>query len=130
MNKKSFCILLFIFLSVANFAANTVTSVEKVTEAVTVGENVDYHITGTEPFGDAGSVNFVDKRHAVVIFDNLRPSVVKQKMANIKVDGVNATLSSVQLRIYGHGTIVYPYAASMAPLTVYDKDNYEGDSYS
>ena len=58
-------------------AKNTVTKIEQVAEAVTLTEDVDYVVTGTDPFTTTGSIDIANTAHAVVIFENIRPSNVK-----------------------------------------------------
>ena len=58
----------------AALAANTVTAVDKVTSDVIIAEDIDYHITDSNPFSVTGSINITAVDHAVVIFDNVKPS--------------------------------------------------------
>ena len=60
-------------------AANQKKSVTQVTEEVELTDNVDYQITSTTPFADDGLVNIVNTDHAVLIFTQVKPSVVKSK---------------------------------------------------
>ena len=112
-------------------AANTVTSVSKVTEAVTLSEDVDYVITSDTPFEGEGSVNITNTDHAVLILKQIRPSVtIKTWLANhVYIKGqqaVNGT--NCQVKMYAHGTIIMPYASDIKPLTVYSEQNFSGTS--
>lgn len=128
--KSIYSLLLLLIVSIPMFSANGVLSVDQVTSAVTLTDDVDYHITGTEPFGVAGSVNIVNTDHAVVVFDNMRPSEVKKILSSIKINGVSANINNSQVRIYGHGSVVYPYASGLKALTVYSKSEFGGDAFS
>ena len=54
--KKVFLLLMLCF-SLSMMAANKKTTVSKVSELVTLTEDVDYQITSTTPFTDEGLVN-------------------------------------------------------------------------
>ncbi|MCR5180843.1 MAG: hypothetical protein K6C30_06465 [Bacteroidaceae bacterium] len=118
------------------WASNTTTTVAQVTEAVELSSDVDYHITSTTPFTTTGSLNITNREHAVVIFDNLRPSNAKKQLGYIQIDGVAAESGkNCQLRMYDRGTILFPYGAegvgttSFHPLVVYDEKGCAGNSY-
>ncbi len=129
--KKLFLSLLALGLSVGSWAENTTTTVEQVTESVDVSGQVDYVITSTEPFSAAGSVNFADTEHAVVIFKYIKPSkVISDYLSNVYVGGETAVVDvNCQVRLYGPGAIVYPYGSDFKPLTCYTEEDYAGDSY-
>ena len=111
------------------WSKNDITSVVQVSEAVTLNTDVDYHITGSEPFTSTGSIDIVNTEHAVVIMDALRPSLAQAYLAYIKINGADAVNgSNCQLRLYNKGAILLPYASSIRPLTVYDERNFEGNS--
>lgn len=128
MKRFTFAILMLTtLLPIA--AANQVTTVEQVTGTITLSEDVDYHITSTEPFATTGSIDITNTEHAVVIIDNLRPSKALTYLSFIKINGEAArNNSNCQLRIYNNGTIIYPYPNTIKMLTAYTENNYGGDS--
>ena len=127
--KQLTCTLLLAFGLAAN-AANTVTKVGQVTGEVTLSENVDYVIQGTTPFADGAKVNITNTDHAVLIIQSIRPShVLSQKLldGHVFVNGEQAVNGeNCQVRMYAHGSIVFPYAKDIKPLTVYSEQNYGG----
>lgn len=127
--KQLTCTLLLAFGLAAN-AANTVTKVGQVTGEVTLSENVDYVIQGTTPFADGAKVNITNTDHAVLIIQSIRPShVLNQKLldGHVFVNGEQAVNGeNCQVRMYAHGSIVFPYAKDIKPLTVYSEQNYGG----
>ncbi len=127
--KQLTCTLLLAFGLAAN-AANTVTKVGQVTGEVTLNENVDYVIQGTTPFADGAKVNITNTDHAVLIIQSIRPShVLNQKLldGHVFVNGEQAVNGeNCQVRMYAHGSIVFPYAKDIKPLTVYSEQNYGG----
>jgi len=111
------------------FADNTATTVSQVTSAITLSDDVDYHITSTEPFTTTGSINITNTDHAVVIIDALRPSLAKSWLGYITINGKAAKSgSNCQLKIYNRGTLILPYGDSTQPLTVYSEKNFQGES--
>ena len=112
-------------------AANTKQTVAQVTDAVSLTADVDYHITGTEPFTTTGSIDIVNTDHAVVIFDALRPSKAKSFLSHITINGAAAKDgTNCQLKLYDRGAIVLPYGgSSFRPLTIFDQPDFEGESY-
>lgn len=127
--KQLTCALLLAFGLAAN-AANTVTKVGQVTGEVTLSENVDYVIQGTTPFADGAKVNITNTDHAVLIIQSIRPShVLNQKLldGHVFINGEQAVNGeNCQVRMYAHGSIVFPYAKDIKPLTVYSEQNYGG----
>lgn len=110
------------------WAANTVTTVGQVTEAVTLSDEVDYHITSTTPFAVTGSIEIANEK-AVVIFDNLKPSQSLVWLPYITIKGKKPTNGSdCQVRIYNRGAMILPYGESVKALTVYSEKNFAGDS--
>ena len=116
-------------------AANTSTTVEQVTDAVELTTDVDYHITSTTPFGTTGTINIINTDHAVIIFDNLKPSLALKQLGRISINGAKAVNEkNVQLRIYDRGAILFPYAKESSgssgfhPLVVYDEKNCQGNA--
>ena len=117
-------------------ADNTSTTVEQVTSAITLADNVDYHITSTTPFGAEGSIDITNLDHAVIIFDNLKPSLALKQLSHITINGAKATSEkNCQVRIYDRGAILFPYGkegtsyTAFHPLVVFDEKNCEGNSY-
>lgn len=124
--------LLWSALSVL-WAANTTTSVTQVTSEVTVSDNVDYVITSTTPFTGSGKVDITNTEHAVVIIENIKPSlVIKNWLKNrVYVNGAQAVNgNNCQVKMYAQGAIILPYASNFQPLTVYSEQNYGGTSCS
>lgn len=110
-------------------AANKVTTVEQVTGTVTLTDDVDYHITSTEPFATTGSIDITNTEHAVVIIDNLRPSKTLSYLPFIKINGEEAKNgTNCQVKVHGVGTIIMPYARNFRPLTTYTGADFDGDS--
>ena len=111
-------------------AANTKQTIGQVTDAVTLTADVDFIITGTEPFATAGSVDIVNTEHAVVIFRDIKPSVViKDFLANVYINGEQAQSDvNCQVKMYAQGAIVFPYGSDFKPLTVFSEPNFGGES--
>lgn len=137
MRRSLSCIILTLTALLPAWAGNTTTSVEQVTEAVTLSEDVDYHITSTTPFGDNGSIDITNLDHAVIIFDNLKPSLALKRLSKITINGAKAVSEkNCQVRIYDRGAILFPYGKEASttsgfhPLTVYDEKNCQGNSCS
>lgn len=132
MSKKSLTFIAALFTSIVSWAGNTITNVTQVTEGVTLTDDVDYVITSTDPFTTAGSVDIVNTEHAVLIFQNIKPSVViKSYLKNVFISGkVAKNGTNCQVKMYAQGAIVMPYASSIRPLTVYSEQNFEGSNYN
>lgn len=129
MMKRLTLLCLMWMALIPMWAANTVTTVGQVTTAVTLSDDVDYHITSTTPFSEDGSIDIANTEHAVVIIDNVRPSQVQTLLRKIKINGVQASLNvNCQLKIYNNGTLILPYGTNTKPLTVYSEKNFAGDS--
>lgn len=113
-------------------AANSTTTVEQVSSAVTVSQDVDYVITSTTPFATAGSVNITNTDHAVVIIKSVKPSVViKSWLQYVYINGAQAVSgTNCQVKLYDMGTIILPYASDIAPLTCYTGQNFTGTACS
>lgn len=109
-------------------------TVEQVSTAVRLTGQADYHITSTTPFTAEGSIDIENTDHAVVFFDNLRPSEAKTFLKYVRINGANAVAeSNCQLRLYDHGTVLYPYGkenkntTGFHPLTVYTEQYCQGE---
>ena len=111
------------------WADNTITTVEQVSEAVTLSDDVDYHITSATPFTATGSVNITNTEHATVVLDGLYPSLALEQLGYVYINGEPAKNgTNCQVKIYNAGAIIMPYAADIKPLTVYSEKNFEGES--
>lgn len=142
MKIKSLFLALLLTLGLTANAANEKKTVAQVTDAVELTENVDYIITGTDPFATTGSINISNTEHAVIILQNIRPSKVTSAiLSHITINGEpavkgdltssNATKgSNCQVKMYNRGSIIMPYAKDFKPLTVYSEQNFGGDSYN
>ncbi len=116
-------------LSISSFALNKTTTVAQVTATVTLSDNVDYVISGTTPFTEAGLINITNTDHAVVIFQAFRPSKALELLKYITINGLPAVNNeNCQVKMYGPGSIIMPYAKDIKPLTVYSEQNFEGIS--
>lgn len=110
-------------------AGNTTVIVEQVTNAVTLSEDVDYHITSTTPFTTTGSIDITNTEHAVVIIDNIRPSLALRQLGFITINGAKAVNgNNCQVRMYNNGAILLPYPSTLKPLTVYSEEGFQGES--
>lgn len=122
---------LLVGLPTAMTGANSKTTVAKVTDEVTLMTDIDYIITdANEPFGDGGSVNIVSTEHAVVIFRNIKPSlVIKNHLSHILINGEPAKDgTNCQVKMYAQGAIVFPYPKDFRPLTVYSEPDFGGEA--
>lgn len=129
--KRLLGLCIALALSVMTWAANTVTTVGQVTTAVTVSDDIDYVITSDTPFTSTGSVDITNTDHAVVILQNVRPSVAISTWLRsyVKINGATAVNgSNCQVKMYAQGAIIMPYAAGFKPLTVYSEKNFGGTS--
>lgn len=135
MKKALFTLLAALFSWGAQqvLAANTVTTVSQVTESVTVSTDVDYTITSKEPFGTTGIVDITNTDHAVVIIQNIKPSVVIKSWlkGHVLINGAQAVNgTNCQVKMYAQGAIIFPYAKDIKPLTVYSEKEFKGTAVS
>lgn len=130
MKKTLFILAIALSIWSKAFAKNVVTTIEQVTEAVTLSEDVDYTITDAEtPFTATGSINITNTEHAVVILKNIRPSKALSYLGFININGeAAANEENCQVRMYAEGAIIFPYSKDIKPLTVYSGQNFEGES--
>lgn len=129
MKKLLFAMVLAFAFNYATIAKNTTTRIAQVTEAVTLSEDVDYVITGDIPFAVTGSIDITNTEHAVVIFENIRPSDALAYLSFIKINGEEAVNDETcQVKMYAHGSIIMPYGKDIKPLTVYSEQNFGGES--
>ena len=119
-------------IGLAAFAANTTRNVTQVTSGVQLTTDVDYVVSSTTPFTTAGSVDIINTDHAVLILAKVKPSkVLSSWMDYIYINGQKAVDgTNCQVKMYGRGTIILPYASDIRPLTCYTEQNFGGDSYS
>lgn len=131
--KKLLSLVCVLLITVCAMAANTVTKVEMtITNTITASGDIDYVITAATPFSGRGKINITNTNHAVVIFQNIKPSVVISKwLTYIQINGAAArNNSNCQVKMYGAGTIIMPYASTIKPLTCYSGQNFSGTSYT
>lgn len=129
MKKELLTFAAALALTHTAMAGNTITEVEQVAEAVTLTDDVDYVITGNEPFTTTGSIDITNTEHAVVILENIRPSKAIAYLGYIKINGEDAVNEeNCQVKMYASGAIIMPYGKDFKPLTVYSEPNFGGDS--
>ena len=127
---KQISLLLLLCLPLCLMAANKKVTISKVSEPVTLTEDVDYNITSTTPFDEEGLVNIQNTEHAVVILTLVRPSeAISKWLSKIQIDGVKASNNNnCQVKLYNRGCIIMPYSRNYKPLTVFSEQNFEGES--
>ena len=125
-----FILLLMLWIPLCIMAANKKTTVSKVSELVTLTEDMDYQITSTTPFTDEGLVNIENTDHAVVILAQVKPSeAISKWLSKIQIKGVKASNNNnCQVKLYNRGCIIMPYVRNFKPLTIYSEQNFEGES--
>jgi hypothetical protein len=113
-------------------AANKKEIVAQVTERVALTTDVDYMITGEQPFDEAGSIDIQATEHAVVIIKKVKPSdVIASWLNHIYINGAQAVSgTNCQVKMYDRGTIVLPYGKGFQPLTCYTDVDFGGMSCS
>ena len=127
--KRIVFLSLLLLAVLSSLADNTVSTVEQVTNAITLSEDVDFHISSSTPFTTTGSIDITNTDHAVVIFDCLKPSVALKQLGFITINGQKAVNNrNCQVKMYNVGAIIMPYASDIKPLTVFSEDNFEGES--
>ncbi|GAB1414671.1 hypothetical protein MASR2M117_00770 [Paludibacter sp.] len=114
------------------FAVNVKTTVNQVTNAVSITTDVDYIITNDTPFTETGSVDIVNTEHAVVIITKIKPSkVITNWLKYVSINGVKAVDgTNCQVKMYNRGAIIFPYGKDIQPLTCYTEKNFGGTSNS
>ena len=126
MKRRFFFISFFVFcLALSMMAANKKTTVPKVSEPVTLTEDVDYQITSTTPFDDEGLVNIENTEHAVLILTQVKPSdAISKWLDRVQINGVKASNNiNCQVKLYNRGCIIMPYGRNYKPLTVFAEQN-------
>lgn len=132
MKLRTIITATILFVCASAWARNNIKTITRVDESITLTEDVDYVITGAEPFGAMGSVNIENVEHAVVIIKNIRPSKVISSWLNkhIYINGVQAVDgTNCQVRMYNRGAIIFPYSKTIRPLVVFQEKGFQGDSY-
>ena len=110
-------------------SANKVVTVGQVTSDVVIADDVDYHITDNTPFSMTGSINITAVDHAVVVFDNVKPSRLLALLPHVRINGQEAVNNKTcQVKIYNQGAMILPYGSDIRPLTVYSGQNFTGES--
>lgn len=133
MKLKQLTLALLAAVGLMANAANTKTTVAQVTDGVKLTTDVDYIITGDTPFATTGSVDIVNTDHAVLIISSIKPSKVLSGnlLKNVYINGVQAQDGvNCQVKMYSRGTIIFPYASDIQPLTCYTEQNYGGEACS
>ena len=129
MKTKLLTFALALTLGQTAIARNETVKVDQVTASVTLSDDVDYSISSTTPFAVTGSINITNTEHAVIIFENLRPSQALDYLTFITINGEPAVNDQTcQVKMRGSGTIIMPYGANYKPLTVYSEPNFGGES--
>ena len=129
MKLRGFILSACIALGLTAYAGNTVTEVSQVSTEVTLATDVDYVITSTTPFTGSGKVDITNTEHAVLIIQNIRPSIViSSHLKNrVYINGKQAVDGeNCQVKMYAQGAIIMPYGKDFKPLTVYSEKNFGG----
>lgn len=128
MKKKTIFALALMLSALSVKAANSVETVNQVSSAVILNDDVDYHISSADPFADGGSINITNTEHAAIILDNVLPSKAKTMLGKITVNGARAIEGvNCQVRLYMRGALILPYTENKV-LTVYTGENFTGDA--
>lgn len=109
-------------------AANNNKTLVTITNAYELNTATDLHVTAGSN-AVTGSID-ISNPDAVLIFDNIKPSVVIRDYASkITINGAAFNLNNnVLVSIYKQGSIVIPHGKSFNPLTVYTEENFKGKS--
>ena len=109
-------------------AANVLRVLTQVDTAKDISGKYDWTIKDDVPIVEGGSVNFTATDYTVLIFEKVKPSVVKQKyLSKVLINGEAAKDgTNCQVKLYNRGTIIMPYASDFKPLTVYSEQNFGG----
>ena len=129
MKLRGFILSACVALGLTAYAENTVVTVSQVSAEVTLDTDVDYVITGTTPFTGSGKVDITNTEHAVLIIQNIRPSIViSSHLKNrVYINGKQAVDGeNCQVKMYAQGAIIMPYDKDFKPLTVYSEQNFGG----
>ena len=131
--KHLLCIFLLAVTAACNINAREKTTVQQVSNSVTINDALDYHITGSIPFATSGSVD-INNKDAVIILDNfIKPSVFRTSyLSHVYIFGEPAEVGvNCYITVHLNGCILYPYILSEDhPLTVYSEINFQGEHES
>ena len=132
MKLRKISIALSILMALSAQAVNTKQTVSQVSDAVKLTTDIDYIVSSTTPFATTGSVDIANTEHAVVIISSIKPSkVISTWLKYIYINGEKAVNGqNCQVKMYGRGTIVFPYDKNIQPLTCYTEKNFEGEACS
>ncbi|MBQ6750903.1 MAG: hypothetical protein IJR02_09110 [Bacteroidaceae bacterium] len=132
MKLRQLTLAWLMVLTLSAYAANEKKTVSQVTDAVQLTTDVDYIVTGTTPFATTGSVDIANTEHAVLIISSIKPSKVLTSWMNyIYINGEKAVDGeNCQVKMYNRGTIIFPYAKDIQPLTCYTEQSFKGESCS
>lgn len=128
-NMTKFLIVLGFVLTPFMVVVNAESISQLANETRVIDTASELHITGTDSLFDNATVS-LNHEDAWLFFDNIRPSEVSANyLGNVKINGADY-VERVNGRIakYAHGTVVMPHASTFKPLTVFDTENFEGDS--
>ena len=130
MKQHLYLFIICLICPLAVWSANKKTTVSTVSSEVTISTDVDYQITGATPFTEEGLVNITNTENAVLIFTQVKPSVVISKwLSQVQINGEKAVNGrNCQVKLYNRGAIVMPHGDSFKPLTVYTEQRYQGES--
>ena len=127
MKKRITMCLAACLMSLAVWADRTTKTVEQVSADVSLTEDVDYVITSKVPFAENGVIDICNPDHAVVILRSVKPSLAKEYLSHVRINGAPAAPEvNCQIKVYGAGTIIMPYAKDLIPFYGYSEKGQEG----
>lgn len=139
MMKKNILFILILFLPlfalaqrpVVEVTGSVVTVTSYTNKEVVVNGKTDLHITA-ESNQLTNSIVKLNSEESWLFFDNVRPKyVIDNLLGNIYINGEAATYrTNCRVSIYKHGTVVIPQGISYLPLTVYNGQDFAGQSNS
>lgn len=110
-------------------AYNTTETVAQASGTVTLSGDVDYVITGADPFADGAVIDITNTENAVVILPAVKPSQVSAHLDHIRIAGQRAVKNTnCMVKIYANGSIILPHGKDISPLTVYSEQDCQGES--
>lgn len=130
--RKALALCALSALPVFGLAANKKTTVEQVSGTVTLSEDIDYIVTGEEPFAAGAVIDITNTENAVVILTQVKPSkALTSYLGNIRINGAKAVKNTnCMVKIYADGCIILPHGNSIKPLVVYTETDQQGESAS
>ena len=127
--RRVFQCVAMTFLTSFGAVANVTQKVEQVSGNVSLTTDVDYVITGADPFADGAVLDIVNTQNAVVIFENVKPSAASSHLGHLRINGAKAVKNSnCMVKIYANGCIILPHGSAIKPLTVYSGKDQTGES--